>query len=79
MFNTPELLQTEPDGKPADDVGIFLIDKLLTMVEQFLSADIPLPMIYVHVKLLIVLPDPPIIPEKELVPLIVLPHPETKL
>lgn len=30
-------------------------------------------------KLLIVLPDPPIIPENELVPLIVLPHPETKL
>ena len=43
MFRTPELLQTEPDGKPADDVGIFFIDRLLTMVEQFLSAVIPLP------------------------------------
>lgn len=32
MFKTPLLLQTEPLGKPADDVGIFVMDKLLTNV-----------------------------------------------
>lgn len=43
MFNTPELLQTEPDGRPDAEVGMFFIDRLLTMVEKFLSAVIPLP------------------------------------
>jgi hypothetical protein len=71
MLSTPELLQTEPDGNPADDVGMFLIDRLLTIVEQFLSAVIPSPITNVQAKLLIVLPEPPIIPLKELEPLIV--------
>ena len=30
-------LQTEPDGKPDEEVGILLIDKLLTNVAQHLS------------------------------------------
>ena len=79
MFRTPELLQTEPDGSPDAEVGMFFIDRLLTMVEQFLSAVIPLPIMYVQVKLLIVLPEPPIIPECELVPDIVFFCPIIKL
>ena len=37
IFKTPELLQTEPEGSPADDVGIVLIDRLFTNVVQVLS------------------------------------------
>ena len=32
MFKTPALLHTDPAGKPAEDVGIFLIERLLTNV-----------------------------------------------
>jgi hypothetical protein len=38
MQSEVPLLQTEPLGNPADDVGIFLIDKLFTNVAQTLSA-----------------------------------------
>ena len=37
MFNTPPLFHTDPLGNPADEVGIDLIDKLLTNVAQTLS------------------------------------------
>lgn len=38
MVNTPPLFQTAPVGNPTADVGIFIIDKLLTNVVQSLSA-----------------------------------------
>ena len=38
MHNTPALLQTEPLGNPAADVGIFLIESLLANKVQALSA-----------------------------------------
>ena len=34
MLKIPALLQTEPLGKPALDVGIFFIDRLFTNVAQ---------------------------------------------
>ena len=37
MFKTPALLHTDPAGKPAEDVGIFLIERLFTNVVQSLS------------------------------------------
>ena len=38
IFKTPALLHIAPDGSPADDVGIFFIDNLLTNVAQVISA-----------------------------------------
>ena len=38
IFKTPALLHIAPDGSPADDVGIFFIDNLLTNVVQAISA-----------------------------------------
>jgi hypothetical protein len=38
IFKTPALLHIAPDGSPADDVGIFFIDNLLTNVAQAISA-----------------------------------------
>lgn len=37
MFKIPKLFHTEPAGKPADDVGMFLIERLLTNVAHALS------------------------------------------
>jgi hypothetical protein len=37
MFSMPKLFQTDPLGNPADEVGIDLIDKLLTNVVHTLS------------------------------------------
>jgi hypothetical protein len=37
MFNTPELLQTAPEGNPAEDVGIVFIERLFTKVVHTLS------------------------------------------
>ena len=62
MFNTPELLQTEPAGKPADEVGIFLIDKLFTNVAHCLSAVIQEPTIIAQLQLDVLLHLPPKIP-----------------
>lgn len=45
IVNTPRLLQTEPEGKPALDVGTFIIDKLFTNVAQLLFAEIQEPTI----------------------------------
>ena len=45
IVNTPPLLQTAPEGKPADEVGIFFIESLLTNVAQVISAVILEPMI----------------------------------
>ena len=36
MFNTLPFFQTDPTGKPADDVGIFIMFKLFTNVEHTL-------------------------------------------
>ena len=38
MFRTPLLLHTAPDGSPADEVGMFLIERLFTKVAHILSA-----------------------------------------
>jgi hypothetical protein len=38
MFKIPTLLQTDPEGRPALDVGMFLIDRLFTKVVPALSA-----------------------------------------
>jgi hypothetical protein len=45
MFSTPPLFQTEPDGRPADDVGTLIIDRLFTNVVQTLSVVICVPTI----------------------------------
>jgi hypothetical protein len=45
IHSTPALLQIEPLGNPAADVGIFIIDKLFTNVAQALFAAILLPTI----------------------------------
>ena len=34
IFKVPLSLHTEPAGKPADDVGMFLIERLFTNVAQ---------------------------------------------
>ncbi len=38
MFKTLPFFQTAPDGNPADEVGIFLIERLFTKVVHTLSA-----------------------------------------
>ena len=34
IFKVPLSLHTEPEGRPAEDVGMFLIDRLFTNVAQ---------------------------------------------
>ena len=62
MFKTPPLFQTEPEGKPNDDVGIVLIERLFTNVVHSLSAIIPTPIIIAPVQQ-DVFPHPPNIAE----------------
>jgi hypothetical protein len=62
MFNTPQLFQTEPLGNPLGDVGIFIIDRLLTNVVQFLFDVMLLPTIYELLSLIVLLS--PKIPEQ---------------
>ena len=59
IFNIPKLFHTEPLGKPADDVGIFLIDKLFTNVVQTLSAVILFPTITAETQAFVSLQKPP--------------------
>ena len=62
MFNTPLLDHTEPAGKPAADIGMFLIDRLFTNVVHVLSVVSPCPM--TNDKLHVAeFPTPPKIPE----------------
>ena len=51
-------LQIAPEGKPAEDVGIFLMDKLFTNVAHCLSAVIHEPTIIalLHVEVLLHIP-----------------------
>ena len=63
MHKTPELLQIEPLGKPADDVGIFLIDRLFTKVAQALSAVMQEPTIIASANVEVLLHLPPTIEE----------------
>lgn len=65
MFKTPELLQTEPEGKPADDVGMFLIERLFTNVVHTLSDVIFEPTINVLAHEATLLHCPPKTPEKQ--------------
>jgi hypothetical protein len=55
MHSEVPLLQTEPLGKPADDVGIDFIDKLLTKVVLILSAVIKVPIIIEQSQLFVLL------------------------
>jgi hypothetical protein len=48
MLKIPALLQTEPLGKPALDVGMFFIERLFTKVAQTLSVVIFEPTINEH-------------------------------
>ena len=59
MLSTPPLFQTEPAGKPAADVGIFIMDRLFTNVVQVLSAAIFEPTINVQALPQILLHSPP--------------------
>jgi hypothetical protein len=43
MFSAFPFLHTEPEGNPADDVGMLLIDRLLTNVVHTLSVVILFP------------------------------------
>ena len=63
MHNTPALLQTEPLGNPAADVGIFLIERLLANKVQALSAVMQEPTIIASEKEEISLDLPPKIAE----------------
>ena len=76
MFKTPALLQTEPEGSPADDVGIFLIDRLFTNVVQTLSVVMLEPTMNAVVPVdTIVLPLPAKIPLNDAVTVFPLPPP----
>ena len=59
MFKTFPFFQTAPEGKPAEDVGIFLIDKLFTNVVHSLSAVIHEPTIIAQLQLAVELSLPP--------------------
>jgi len=52
-------LHTAPDGKPADEVGIFVIDRLFTNVVHTQFAIIFDPTIIVQLLLFVLLPVPP--------------------
>ena len=65
MHNTPALLQIEPLGKPAADVGIFIIERLFTKVAHALFAVMLLPAITVLMNVDVLLQQPPTIAEKQ--------------
>jgi hypothetical protein len=64
IFSTPLLFQTEPLGKPADDVGMFFIDSLFTNVVQLASAVILEPTIIAQAQVFVLFALPPKIAEK---------------
>ena len=64
MHNTPALLQTEPLGNPAADVGIFLIERLLANKVQALSAVMQEPTIIASEKESVLLFTPPNIADR---------------
>jgi hypothetical protein len=63
IVKIPELLHTEPLGKPALDVGIFVIERLFTKVAQTLFAVILEPTIIAQAQLFVKLDRPAKTPE----------------
>jgi hypothetical protein len=77
IFRTPAFDHTEPEGSPADEVGIFFIERLFTNVAHTLSAVMLLPTIIAQAHPEVVLSFPPKIELNA--PLDVLLHPPTTI
>jgi hypothetical protein len=59
ILSVPKSFQTAPEGKPADDVGIFTIDRLFTNVVHILFAVMQEPTIIAQLQLAVELFLPP--------------------